>query len=60
MICYKDRTFCPFYKGCADGNNCSAALTDRIIENAIIWWGNDGAPIAQFAEKPECFKEKEG
>ena len=55
MICFRDRTFCPFYEKCGDGLACPRALTPQIIEKAKEWWCKDGAPIARFAEKPECF-----
>lgn len=60
MICYKERTFCPFYMECEAGEICADSLTDDVIKKAKLWWGNDGAPIAQFAEHPECFIKKEG
>ena len=56
MICYKDCTWCPFFKNCLDGENCSRALTDKVIEGAEKWWGKKGAPIDQFSEEPECFR----
>jgi hypothetical protein len=60
MICYRDRTFCPFWKDCADGKDCTRALTDEIIAAARVWWksfsSKDEAPICQFAEKPECWR----
>ena len=55
MLCYKDMTFCTFYKKCDAGSNCSRALTQEVRKEANEWSENIG--IAQFAEKPECFKE---
>jgi hypothetical protein len=57
MICYKDSTFCSFWKDCQDGKNCSRALTNELIKKANKWWGSDNAPICIFIEKPNCFKE---
>ena len=59
MICYQDKTFCPFYSECESGESCDRALNKKIIDCAKKWWGSDGAPIMQFAEKPECFVGKE-
>jgi hypothetical protein len=55
---YKDKTFCGFYKECANGENCDRALTPEVEKNAKEWWGGDDAPICQFIDKPECFKEQ--
>lgn len=61
MMCYKDRCFCTFYKECNKGHTCDKALTDKVLKEAIVWWGNgDSAPIDQYTEKPDCFKKKEG
>lgn len=54
MICYADRTFCSFWKRCQRGNSCNRALTDIVKDRASA----AGLPIAQFIEKPECFKGK--
>lgn len=56
MICFKDSTFCPFYKECADP--CDRALTDEVKKAAQDWWP-DHAYISQYIDKPHCFKEKE-
>lgn len=56
MICYRDKTFCPFYKECKKGEDCPDALTEKIERGAKEWWWKeDEPPIAQWAEKPECF-----
>lgn len=57
MICYKDMTFCPFWKKCKEGLACKRALTSLVKADAKTWWGGEGAPICQYAEKPGCFKE---
>lgn len=56
MICYQDRTFCSFYRECNDGAMCDRALTDEVLEDAKRWFGESGAPVSEFAYKPECFK----
>lgn len=63
MICYRDMTFCSFYRECKDGSGCSIALTDKVEADAKKWWGDNcenGPPIAIFADKPACFVNKEG
>lgn len=55
MICYRDTTWCEYYKECSQGEKCSRALTQKVKEDAEKWMKN--APICVFAEKPECFKE---
>lgn len=60
MLCYKDKTFCPFHESCKDGATCPDALTDKVKADAQRWWGDNcenGPPIAQWMDKPECFKE---
>jgi hypothetical protein len=56
MMCYRDKTFCPF-RECAKFSSCPDALTDAIIKDANRWWGVENAPIAQLAVKPDCYKE---
>jgi len=55
MISYKDMTFCNYYPLCKNGNSCERALTPQIKKDAEKWWGNEDAPICQFAELPDCF-----
>ena len=57
MLCYHDKTWCPFHKECGQGNGCSRALTDEVKEDASKCWDGKGLPIMEFASKPECFKE---
>lgn len=54
---YRDMTFCPFYKDCSQGDTCPRALTDKVEQDAIMWWGNEHAPICVYAEAPHCFEE---
>ena len=51
MICYKDKTFCPYYLICKNGDNCDRALTQKIKENAKRL----ECQIARHDEFPECF-----
>lgn len=53
MICYKDRTYCSFYKVCNDGDACLRALTPEVDKAAKEF----GLPISYFVEKPTCYKE---
>ena len=59
MICYKDMTFCPFWEHCKDGPTCHRALTDKVQEQAVVWWGSVDAPICQYMNEPECFNHVE-
>lgn len=54
MMSYKDMTFCPF-QDCDNFENCERALSEEVIQDAIVWWGDQDAPIAQFMDKPSCF-----
>ena len=61
MMCYKDKTFCNYWKNCKDGKDCERALTNKIMEDAEKWWGkepNNPPPINIFGDYPECFKGK--
>jgi murein endopeptidase len=59
MMCYRDMTFCTYYKECKAGNTCDRALTYWVKAEARAWWGGVGVPIATYADKPECFQDKE-
>ena len=54
MMCYRDMTFCPFWESCSDGGECGRALTQSVLDAAEKWMKNP--PIAQYVDKPECFK----
>lgn len=49
MICYRDRTYCPFFPLCK--KSCDRALTAEIKVAAE----KEGLPIAQYMEFPKCF-----
>ena len=57
MICYKDKTFCTYYKECRDGISCHRAFTPYEFEQAKKWWGGDNFPLSVFQNKPKCFVE---
>ncbi len=56
VICYKDMTFCEFYKDCKDGKECYRSLTKEINKKAEEWMKNP--PIMVFSEKPDCWEKK--
>jgi len=60
MMCFRDMTFCPFWRDCTAVGECSRPLTDEVVAAARRWWGKDGAPIAQFVEKPACHVARPG
>jgi hypothetical protein len=53
MICYKDMTFCTFYKDCANATDCERKLTPEIDEAAKEF----GLPLAIFSGKPQCHEQ---
>lgn len=57
MLCYRDMTFCDFWRNCHGGYDCRRALTPDIHAAAAKWWGteNGSAPIATFGERPKCW-----
>jgi len=56
-MCYKDMTFCDFYKSCANAFDCQRKLTPEVRKVARKWWGKSNPPIAIFIDKPDCYKE---
>jgi hypothetical protein len=56
MICYRDKTWCAFYKECKKGNKCTIALTPEVIKLAKEWWRNENPPICTYVNKPDCFE----
>ena len=55
MICYLDKTFCPFYEDCNKASQCDRPLTEAVILDAFAY----GLPTAQYTTKPECHEKKE-
>jgi len=56
MICYRDMTFCCFYKDCKKASECHRPLTPDIEKAAKMF----GMPVAQFTNKPECHSDNKG
>lgn len=54
MLCYKDKTFCPF-TACREFATCDRAYTDAVREDAVRWWGSGDAPIALWSSEPRCY-----
>jgi len=61
MICYKDKTFCPFHEECRYGIICADALTEAVLRAAKEWWGNASGdpPISKYIVRPACFMKKD-
>ena len=53
MICYRDMTFCGYYRDCSKASECNRPLTDDVIAGCISWCGSSNG-IAQWAERPDC------
>lgn len=51
MLCYKDKTFCPYWEECKKGNNCHRAYTDEVKKNA----SETELLVCLFNAKPLCF-----
>lgn len=54
MICYKDMTFCAYYKSCKHGKTCHRALTDKVKDGALKAF----LGISVFSVKPDCYEEE--
>lgn len=54
MLCYKDRTYCPFYTTCKHGMTCPDALTDAVVSAAT----SAKLYVSQLLHRPECYKEE--
>lgn len=53
MLCYKNRTFCPYYKTCYYGQVCSSALTPKIRVEAQ----QAKQALSQYISEPPCYIE---
>lgn len=51
MICYKDRTYCPFFTVCKGGFKCDRALTFKIKMDAK----RAELPIEMYTDYPDCY-----
>jgi hypothetical protein len=60
MMCYKDMTFCTYYKDCYLKASCPRPLTPEVQAGADEWWEDIGgdAPIAIFTKKPICWGDE--
>lgn len=56
IICYRDMTFCPFYKDCKSNIDCHRALTPEVLKAAKEY----GLGVDQFSDLPECFEPRVG
>lgn len=54
-MCYRDRTFCPFYSGCTRASSCGRPLTPEVERAAEKWWGGKNPPICVYVDKPDCY-----
>ena len=56
MMCFRDMTFCV---ATCSNTTCPRMLTERVQQDASVWWEGEGAPIAvsDFSETCEDFKE---
>jgi len=56
MMCYRDRTFCPYGKLCKKADTCKTVLTEKVEADALLWWGKPNPPICIYADFPQCFE----
>lgn len=56
MICYKDRTWCPYHTCKNFGPPCDRSLTRDVKREAMKF----KLPIAVYCEPPDCFESKDG
>ena len=59
MMCFRDSTYCTYFTTCEKGATCSRALTEKVNQEAIEWWGKgkDDPPICVYLNEPDCYKE---
>ena len=53
MMCYKDITFCAFWRTCAKGGECPRKLSSAVVADADA----KELPIAQFSSLPDCYQD---
>ncbi len=58
MMCFRDRSYCPFWENCKKGVICDRALTQKVKDDAEEWWGSPNAPIDVYTSNPKCFEVK--
>ena len=54
MLCYMDKTFCPFFQSCTHGTECDRALTSDILIKAA----HADLLISQYMSEPKCYEHK--
>lgn len=54
MMCYRDMTFCPYWRECQKGEKCKRALTPDVEFEA----GRLPIRIAKYLDTPTCFSGK--
>ena len=54
-MCYRDMTFCPFYKDCAKQSDCHRPYTPEVAELAEV----HGMPVCLYVNKPGCWEAQE-
>lgn len=55
-VCFRDITFCGFWRTCARQEGCRIRLTGCVRIGAEAW-APGRADISQFAAAPPCFRE---
>ena len=53
MICYKDMTFCDYWRDCGKNLDCHRKLTDYVKDKAKKY----DLPICEFSDKPDCWEK---
>ena len=50
MVCYRDMTFCGYWRTCGKADGCHRPLVQQVEGRAAEL----GLPICQFANVPDC------
>lgn len=53
MLCYKDMTFCKFYKSCISGKDCFRAYTSHVVDAAERF----EMPVSLYTVHPPCYNK---
>lgn len=56
MLCYRDKTYCTFWRKCKHGSNCHRKLDKGVAISAK----KVNMPICRFIDKPDCFVNAKG
>lgn len=59
MMCFRDMTFCTYWKDCRYSETCGRKFDKEQEAAAKKWWGGDNPPICTFIGRPRCFVEKQ-